>query len=96
MNNGSDAPLAEFTERELEILNLLANGFSDREIANLLFLSVNTIKWYNRRIFAKLEVCSRTQAVSRSYQLNLFKTKWHAKDRSNTHGDTQNNETEYT
>jgi ATP/maltotriose-dependent transcriptional regulator MalT len=96
VNNGSDAPLAEFTERELEILNLLANGFSDREIANLLFLSVNTIKWYNRRIFAKLEVCSRTQAVSRSYQLNLLKTKWHAKDRSNTHGDTQNNETEYT
>jgi ATP/maltotriose-dependent transcriptional regulator MalT len=96
VNEGSDTSRVAFTERELEILNLLANGLSDREIADELFLSLNTIKWYNRKIFAKLEVCSRTQAVSRAHRLNLLEVKLLMKGHNLTQGDTQTDETEYT
>ena len=61
-----------FSLRELEILRLISIGLSDREIANELFLSRNTIKWYNRKIYAKLNVNNRTQAVVRTQQLNLL------------------------
>lgn len=60
------------TARELVILTCLARGMSDHEIANQLFLSLNTIKWYNRKIFGKLGVCSRTQAVARGHDLHIF------------------------
>ena len=60
------------TERELEILRYLADGLSDREIAQQLFLSLNTIKWHNRQIYSKLGVESRTQAVARSRELGLL------------------------
>ena len=52
------------TSRELEILRHIADGSSDREIAEALFLSLHTIKWYNRQIYMKLGVGSRTQAVA--------------------------------
>ena len=52
------------TERELEILSLISEGASDREIAAKLYLSVNTVKWHNRQIYAKLGVTSRTQAAA--------------------------------
>ncbi len=66
-------PLANpLTERELEILRLIANGFSNREIADQLFLAVGTVKFYNNQIFSKLHVGSRTQAVARARELNLI------------------------
>ena len=43
----------------------LAAGLSDQQIADELFLSLNTVKWYNRQIYSKLEVKSRTQAIAR-------------------------------
>src|SRR6266480_6971784 len=52
-------------EREQEILKRLAAGLSDQHIADELFLSLNTVKWYNRQIYSKLGVKSRTQAVAR-------------------------------
>ena len=58
--------------RELEILRLVADGSSDREIAETLFLSLNTIKWHNRQIYSKLGVSSRTQAVALASQAGLM------------------------
>jgi predicted ATPase/DNA-binding CsgD family transcriptional regulator len=60
------------TVREIEILRYVADGSSDREIAEALFLSLNTIKWHNRQIYSKLGVASRTQAVALASQEGLL------------------------
>src|SRR5512134_1448225 len=62
------------TEREHEILKRLSNGLSDQEIAADLFLSANTIKWYNRQIYSKLGVSNRTQAIAHAKTLGLLDT----------------------
>jgi pimeloyl-ACP methyl ester carboxylesterase/DNA-binding CsgD family transcriptional regulator len=54
----------QLTTRENEILERLANGLSDQQIADELFLSLNTVKWYNRQLYSKLGVTSRTQAIA--------------------------------
>ena len=61
-----------FSEREQVILRLLAEGLSDRQIAQELFLSLNTVKWYNRQIYRKLGVSSRTQAIAHAKTLSLL------------------------
>jgi predicted ATPase/DNA-binding CsgD family transcriptional regulator len=58
------AYLDPLTERELEILRLIEVGFTNREIAQKLVLSLETIKWYNKQIYSKLGVHNRTQAVA--------------------------------
>ncbi len=60
------------TERELEVLALVAGGFSNREIAAQLFVSENTIKTHCARAFDKLGASRRTQAVQRGKQLGLL------------------------
>jgi predicted ATPase/DNA-binding CsgD family transcriptional regulator len=60
------------TERELEILQLLAKGWSDRKIANDLVLALETVKWYNKRVYSKLSAKNRTEAVARARELGLF------------------------
>src|SRR5215467_9590640 len=59
-------------EREQEILQRLSTGLSDQQIADELFLSLNTVKWYNRQIYSKLGVKSRTQAVAYAKELGLL------------------------
>lgn len=59
------------TEREREVLALLASGVTNREIANELYLSVDTIKTHVRKVFAKLEVTNRTQAALAAGRLGL-------------------------
>jgi LuxR family maltose regulon positive regulatory protein len=66
-------PLIEpLSPRELEILQLIARGLSNREISEKLFLALDTIKGHNRRIFEKLQVQRRTEAVDRARELGLL------------------------
>jgi LuxR family maltose regulon positive regulatory protein len=66
------APLLEpLTERELEVLALIAEGLSNRQIATRLFRALPTVKGYNREIFAKLQVTRRTEAIARARELGL-------------------------
>ncbi len=60
------------TARELTILQLIASGMTNQEIAVQLSLSVNTIKMYISQLYRKLDVNRRTEAVARSRELNLF------------------------
>lgn len=60
------------SKRELEVLRLLADGLSNREIAERLFLAVSTVKWHIGEIFSKLYVANRTQAVARARALKLL------------------------
>jgi len=60
------------SQRELEILQLLAKGLSNRKIGAQLFLALDTVKGHNRNIFYKLEVQTRTEAVVRAYELGLL------------------------
>jgi LuxR family maltose regulon positive regulatory protein len=66
-------PLFEaLSQRELEVLRLIAKGLSNQEIGQRLFLSLNTVKGHNRIIFDKLDVQSRTEAVARARQLGML------------------------
>ncbi|MBI3737592.1 MAG: alpha/beta fold hydrolase [Chloroflexi bacterium] len=66
------APLLDqFSQREREILTRLSIGLSDQQIADDLFLSLHTVKWYNRQIYSKLGVSRRTQAITRARALGL-------------------------
>ena len=65
------APHEQLTERELGILERMANGQSDQQIADELFLSLNTVKWHNRQIYGKLGVHNRTQAIAQARRLGL-------------------------
>ena len=64
--------LTPMNQREREILARLATGLSDQQIADELFLSLHTIKWYNRQIFSKLGVSRRTQAITKARALGLI------------------------
>ncbi|MDX2217469.1 MAG: LuxR C-terminal-related transcriptional regulator [Burkholderiales bacterium] len=60
------------TPRELEMLGLIAQGLSNREIADKVFVSENTVKTHLARIFDKLDARRRTQAVERGRALRLI------------------------
>lgn len=60
------------SERELEVLMLVAEGLSNKEIASKLFVSINTVKTHLSRLFEKLDVSRRTQAVEKAKSLNLI------------------------
>jgi predicted ATPase/DNA-binding CsgD family transcriptional regulator len=60
------------TRRELEILALLAQHYTNKEIASSLSLSVNSVKWYARQIYGKLGIENRQQAVERAIELDLL------------------------
>jgi LuxR family transcriptional regulator, maltose regulon positive regulatory protein len=64
--------LERLSERELEVLQQIATGLTDREIGERLYLSIYTVKVHARNIYAKLEVSNRTQAVARARTLGLL------------------------
>jgi LuxR family transcriptional regulator, maltose regulon positive regulatory protein len=66
-------PLTEpLSRRELEVLQLIAQGLSNREICGRLFLALDTVKGHNRRIFGKLSVRRRTEAVEKARSLDIL------------------------
>jgi len=66
-------PLIEpLSPRELEVLHLMAQGRSNQEISERLFLALSTVKGHNRNIFGKLQVQRRTEAVARARELGLL------------------------
>jgi DNA-binding CsgD family transcriptional regulator len=62
----------EISKRELEILGLLAQGHSNQEIAEKLFVSLSTVKTHNQNLFEKLDVKRRIQAVEKAKRLSLI------------------------
>jgi LuxR family maltose regulon positive regulatory protein len=75
-NNKSSLPAQPLVEplsqRELEVLRLIAQGLSNNEIGRRLFLALDTVKGHNRRIYDKLQVQRRTEAVARARELGLL------------------------
>jgi LuxR family maltose regulon positive regulatory protein len=66
-------PLLEpLSQRELEVLHLIAQGLSNQEIGARLFLALDTVKGHNRSIFGKLQVQRRTEAIARARELGLL------------------------
>jgi LuxR family maltose regulon positive regulatory protein len=66
-------PLIEpLSQRELEVLRLISQGLSNHEIGKRLFLALDTVKGHNRRIYDKLQVQRRTEAVARARELGLL------------------------
>jgi NarL family two-component system response regulator LiaR len=62
----------QLSKRELEILNLIAQGYSNEEIAAKLFISLSTVKSHNQNLFVKLDVKRRIQAVEKAKRLNII------------------------
>jgi ATP/maltotriose-dependent transcriptional regulator MalT len=74
LRSDDQAPLYEdLSQRELEVLRLLALGFQNRAIADRLFVSRNTVKTHLMHIYAKLGVQTRTEAVARALDLGLLR-----------------------
>jgi len=67
-----DGLIEPLTERELDVLRLVAQGLSNREIGDRLFLALSTVKGHTRVIFDKLQVQRRTEAVARARELGLL------------------------
>lgn len=68
---GQETP-AGMSERELDVLNCLANGLNTRAIAGALFISENTVKTHIRHILEKLDASNRTEAVSKAIQTGMI------------------------
>ena len=60
------------SERELDVLKLIAEGLPNQEIASKLYLSLNTVKAHTRSIYGKLGVNNRTQAGARARALGII------------------------
>jgi ATP/maltotriose-dependent transcriptional regulator MalT len=60
------------SKREYEVLELIAQGLSNQEIAERLFVSLNTVKTHSSNLFLKLDVRRRTEAVRRAKELSLL------------------------
>jgi LuxR family maltose regulon positive regulatory protein len=67
-----DTLIEPLSQRELDVLRLIAKGLSNREISERLFLALSTVKGHTRIIFDKLQVQRRTEAVARARELGLL------------------------
>jgi len=70
--NHTELARLEISKRELEVLELMASGLSNQEIADKLFLSLNTVKTHTSNVFLKLSVRRRTQAIQKAKELSLI------------------------
>ncbi|WP_442603082.1 LuxR C-terminal-related transcriptional regulator [Paenibacillus sp. KN14-4R] len=73
LTNSAKLLIEPLSERELEVLYLIAQGHSNDEISKKLFIALPTVKGHNRIIFEKLQVKRRTEAVARARELGLIK-----------------------
>lgn len=62
----------ELSKRELDVLRLMAQGYSNQEIAGQLFVSLSTVKTHNQNLFVKLDVKRRTQAIEKAKRLKII------------------------
>jgi len=67
-----ESPNEPLSQRELEVLRLIARGLSNRKISEQLFLALNTVKGHNQKIYSKLQAQNRTEAVARARELDLL------------------------
>ena len=68
-----EQPLVDpLSERELEILVLIAAGLKNTEIADKLFISLNTVLYHNKNIYSKLGVSKRALAIAKARELGLL------------------------
>lgn len=70
--NETELKKLNLSSREYEVLELLAKGHSNADIANILFLSVSTVKTHVSNLLVKLDVSNRTQAVEKSKRLKII------------------------
>ena len=66
------SPIEPLSAREIEVLRLMAEGLTNREIARQLIISVSTVKRHTANIYNKLDVHSRTQAVAQAKRLGIL------------------------
>lgn len=71
--NEAECTARNISKREIEVLELMASGHSNKEIADALFVSTNTVKTHATNLFEKLEAKRRTQAVERAKQLGIIR-----------------------
>ena len=72
IENPTPKMLEALSQRELEVLQLVAQGLSNQEIGKRLFLALDTVKGHNRSIYGKLQVQRRTEAIARARELGLL------------------------
>ena len=72
VRNESAVTALNLSPRETEVLELMATGLSNAEIAGKLFVSLNTIKTHSSKVYEKLEVKRRTQAIEKARQLGVI------------------------
>lgn len=70
--NFDEALKLSISKRELEVLALVSQGFSNQEIADQLFISLNTVKSHISNVFIKLDVSKRTKAIAKAKELGLI------------------------
>ena len=66
------APLEQFKPREIEIISLMADGLSNKEIGETLFIGKETVRWYNKQIYSKLGTSRRTEAISLAREMGII------------------------
>jgi two-component system, NarL family, response regulator LiaR len=71
--NEAELTRLDISKRELEVLELMASGLSNQQIADKLFISLNTIKTHSSNLFLKLDVSRRTQAVQKARELRIIR-----------------------
>jgi len=72
MTDRLSAPLDPFKDRELEILRLMAEGYSNQGIADQLYITKETVRWYNKQIYSKLGTSRRTEAIALARSMGLL------------------------
>jgi NarL family two-component system response regulator LiaR len=71
-HDGTELQRLGISKREYEVLDLMAQGLSNQEIADRLFVSLNTVKTHSSNLFMKLDARRRTQAIHRAKELGLL------------------------